>query len=257
MARKNQLPISPEQAKELNQRQKAIATRLIAIRKRLDLTQSRMASEVSPHLLKPLRIEDISFDQKNGTQFISQLENRNRSLTFDIAIAYSKVGNVSVDYILGLTDTWRPEHVDLKAYTHLSDEALANLHSLDKQRPDDIEHLAQDFSLASQKNKFGYKFSQWPKEIYEHIFGFLNYLLSYRRFIIGTAYRLAVIKRALYSPLDPQADMKEYPSGVNDIDAARYAITTSFSKVLDDYIQTIAAERGSLNSKQHRLFKME
>ena len=66
-------------------------------------------------------------DDENGKVTVSQLERGVRNLTLDMALAYSEVFGVSLDYICGRSEDWQPEYREVKEITGMSDRAIGNL----------------------------------------------------------------------------------------------------------------------------------
>jgi transcriptional regulator with XRE-family HTH domain len=101
---------------------------LRSLRKRGNLSQSEMASRLSIVMRK-------TFTDENGKNTVSQLERGKRGVTLDYAFAYAEIFDVSLDYVLGRSDDWQPEHRDIKkTITGLSDEAISNLKKITTQR---------------------------------------------------------------------------------------------------------------------------
>lgn len=65
---------------------------------------------------------------ENGKQTVSQLERGTRGITIDVAFAYADIFGVSLDYILGRSDDWQPEHKTLKDLG-FTDNAIVALQS--------------------------------------------------------------------------------------------------------------------------------
>lgn len=68
---------------------------------------------------------DLSGD--NGKAVVSQLERGKRGLTVTIAKAYSRIFNVTLDYLFGCDTLQRPEYTDVITQTGLSDSAVRKL----------------------------------------------------------------------------------------------------------------------------------
>ena len=69
-----------------------------------------------------------------GKETISQLENLSgkRNITFDLALAYCQIFDVSLDYLLGRSDNWKLENNDIKEATGLSNKAIEMLLKISK-----------------------------------------------------------------------------------------------------------------------------
>ena len=100
------------------------ASRVRKLRERRGMTQTEMAHELSK--------KGIMFGKEpdTGKQTVSQLERGATGITYEKAIAYADVFNVSLDYILGRTDDWDPAYKSVKDLTGLTDEAIREIEFL-------------------------------------------------------------------------------------------------------------------------------
>jgi len=71
----------------------------------------------------------LTLGGQTGRQTVAQLESikKPRGITIDIALAYSHIFDVSLDFIFCLTDSWRPEDKEVKEATGLSNKAIETL----------------------------------------------------------------------------------------------------------------------------------
>lgn len=98
-----------------------IANRLKDLRGELTLIE--LAKKLNPYV-------SIILDDNVGRSAISNLENRKQNLTLELAIAYSKVFDVSLEYILCLSDDMQPENKSIKETIGLSDKSIDEIKKL-------------------------------------------------------------------------------------------------------------------------------
>lgn len=96
---------------------KDIAKRLKALREQKELTLIDVAEKLDPYV-------NINLIGNGGRSVISNLENQKQNLTIELAVAYSKVFNVSLEYILCQSDDMQPENKTIKVVLGLSDRAI-------------------------------------------------------------------------------------------------------------------------------------
>ena len=115
--------------------------RIKELRETKGLSQTQMACELSK------LITDRVLDKDNGKNTVSQLERGARGITMAYAFAYADIFNVSLDYVLGRSDDWRPEYKDVKRVTGLPDKAIDMLGWLSApyDEPDDLQHIMDRF----------------------------------------------------------------------------------------------------------------
>ena len=80
-------------------------------------SQSDLAQKLSEYVANAL-------DGEKGKTTVSQLERGARNITVDLAIAYSGIFGVSLDYIFCRSNDWQPENKEIKALTGLTDNAI-------------------------------------------------------------------------------------------------------------------------------------
>lgn len=96
-----------------------IGQRIRNLRENKGLSQMKLAEKLQPYL-------SLVLEGDTGKQVISQLENGKRGLTIEIAIAYSKIFGVSLDYLFLQSDDWQPEYKEA-SNLGLSNEAIKTL----------------------------------------------------------------------------------------------------------------------------------
>lgn len=96
---------------------KDIAKRLKALREQKELTLIDVAEKLDPYV-------NINLIGNGGRSVISNLENQKQNLTIELAVAYSKVFNVSLEYILCQSDDMQPQNKTIKVVLGLSDRAI-------------------------------------------------------------------------------------------------------------------------------------
>lgn len=132
---------------------KKVKKRLVELRKSKNLSQSELGLELNEMLNTKMQ-KDANLDGENGKQTVSQLE-RTRNLTIDFAFAYANIFNVSLDYILGWSDDFKPENKSIKEYTGLSDDAIKTLKELNTKSFDKVRN-EYDIKINFRHNKSFY-----------------------------------------------------------------------------------------------------
>ncbi len=93
-----------------------IANRLKDLRG--DLKLNKLAEKLQPYV-------SINLEGNIGRSAISNLENQKQNLTPELAIAYSKVFDVSLEYLFCLSEDMKSENKSIKEVTGLSDKSIA------------------------------------------------------------------------------------------------------------------------------------
>ena len=106
---------------------KNIANRLKSLREANKLSRQAVAKKLKPYVL-------IKVDGETGRALISNLEKGKQNLTIELSIAYSKVFNVSLEYILCLSDDMQPENRGIKDVLGLSDISIKKIEKLKKSK---------------------------------------------------------------------------------------------------------------------------
>lgn len=106
-------------------KQKEIGLRLKKLREEANLSQKELAD-----ILKNRGIIKNSLDGETGNHTISQIERAVRGLTIDMALEYTNIFNVSLDYIYGKTNNLKPEYNEIKEQIGLSDNAINKLEEM-------------------------------------------------------------------------------------------------------------------------------
>lgn len=97
-----------------------IGPRLKKLRTERNLSLGKLATELAPHVT-------IHLEGKSGETRISTIENSTNNLTPELAIAYSKYFDVSLEYIFCLSDDMQPENKTIKKVLGLEDSAIAKI----------------------------------------------------------------------------------------------------------------------------------
>ena len=97
-----------------------IGERLKKLRNNRKLSLSKTAKLLEPYV-------DIQLDGKSGETRISGIENSNANLTLELAIAYSKVFNVSLEYLFCLSDDMQPNDKGIREESGLTDIAISKI----------------------------------------------------------------------------------------------------------------------------------
>jgi len=106
-------------------KQKEIGIRLKNLREEAKLSQKELAE-----VLKNRDILKTALDGETGGHTISQIERAVRGLTIDMALEYTKIFNVSLDYIYGESNNLKPEYNEIIEKIGLSDKAIKNLEEI-------------------------------------------------------------------------------------------------------------------------------
>ena len=94
------------------------------------LTLSQVAEMLQPYV-------EINLKGNIGRSLIYNLESQNQNLTIELAIAYSKVFDASLEYILCLSEDKQPENKNIKEVTRLSDTAIDIIKDLQREYDSD------------------------------------------------------------------------------------------------------------------------
>lgn len=99
--------------------------RLISLRKSKGYSQSQLAREVEKY------IKETVLEGETGKQTISQIEN-GRNINLEMACAYCKIFDTTLDYIYGRTNVMKPSYESIKKDLGLDDLTIHNLEALKK-----------------------------------------------------------------------------------------------------------------------------
>lgn len=102
---------------------KKIGIRLKKLRTDKNLTLNQVAACLNPYV-------QIQLDGKSGETRISEIEKSNANLTPELAVAYSRFFDVSLEYIFCLSDDMRPENKEVKETLGLTDAAIAKMKAI-------------------------------------------------------------------------------------------------------------------------------
>lgn len=166
----------------MNKKQKN--ERLIKLRKSKGFSQSQLAREVEKY------IKETVLEGETGKQTISQIEN-GRNINLEMACAYCKIFDTTLDYIYGRTDVMKPNYESIKKDLGLDDLTIHNLEALKKykdnteQNPDIykygyettkrlaacnylINNACSDFNISKQEDFV------WEKSLLDNIFTYIS-----------------------------------------------------------------------------------
>lgn len=104
---------------------KNIGPRLKKLRTERNLSLGKLATELAQHVT-------IHLEGKSGETRILAIENSKNNLTPELAIAYSKYFDVSLEYIFCLSDDMQPENRTIKEVLGLEDSAIAKIAKIKK-----------------------------------------------------------------------------------------------------------------------------
>jgi transcriptional regulator with XRE-family HTH domain len=97
-----------------------IGPRLKKLRTERNLSLSKVAKQLAPHV-------ELQLAGKSGETRISAIENSGANLTLELAIAYSKVFDVSLEYIFCISNDMQHENKTIKETLGLEDFAIAKI----------------------------------------------------------------------------------------------------------------------------------
>ena len=100
-----------------------IANQLRLLRDSKKWKLNKLAEELQPYV-------EINLKGSVGGSLISNLENKKQNLTIELAIAYSNVFDVSLEYIFCLSYDMQPVNKEIKEVLGLSDISIANIKEL-------------------------------------------------------------------------------------------------------------------------------
>lgn len=103
-----------------NDKFKNIGNRLKKLRTDKGLTLNQVTACLNPYV-------KIQLDGKSGETRISEIEKSNANLTPELAVAYSRVFDVSLEYVFCLSDDMRPENKEVKETLGLTDATIAKI----------------------------------------------------------------------------------------------------------------------------------
>lgn len=106
---------------------------------------------------------NITIDEDSGKNTVSQLE-RGRKLSLDYANAYADVFDVTLDYLYGRKEDWRPENADIKKQLGLTDKSINLLEDINKNSKELKDTL--NMVLDSSNNPY---FLNLLLALYEHL----------------------------------------------------------------------------------------
>lgn len=98
----------------------AIGARLKHLREEHGLSLSQVTKQLAPHV-------SIQLEGKPGEARISAIERSSNNLTPELAIAYSKIFDVSLEYLFCLSNDMRPENKSIKEVLGLTDIAISKI----------------------------------------------------------------------------------------------------------------------------------
>lgn len=109
---------------------KKAAAHIRALRNSKGWSQSQMAEELDARIGQNSAAPEkqwLELKNENGKQAVSQLERAARQVTKELAFVYADIFNVSLDYVLGRSESYTETYEDITKETGLSNSALDNL----------------------------------------------------------------------------------------------------------------------------------
>lgn len=103
-----------------NDKFKNIGNRLKKLRADKGLTLNQVAACLNSYV-------QIQLNGKSGETRISEIEKSNANLTPELAVAYSRVFDVSLEYVFCLSDDMRPENKEVKETLGLTDATITKI----------------------------------------------------------------------------------------------------------------------------------
>jgi len=105
----------------------------------------------------------MALDNKTGKHTVSQLESftkeetskNKRNISPNIAFAYAKIFNVTLDFIYGYSDDWNPDFKDVKERIGISDKAIKKLEDLEASRCTTDEKVAMEWHYTKYDRSSG------------------------------------------------------------------------------------------------------
>lgn len=168
-----------------------IGQRIKQLRENKGLSQIELAGKLQP--LIPLMV----LDGDTGKQVISQLERGARGLTIEIAIAYSSVFDVSLDYLFLQSEDWRPEYKEAKDIG-LSDKSIKVL-SIWAKSNDDLEYGFRDLKTLNALLEGIYDVIEKNQGCtIDSVFGHIG------RFLYGEFENCMAIDKETHKPVSPK-----------------------------------------------------
>lgn len=158
--------------------------RLISLRKSKGYSQSQLAREVEKY------IKETVLEGETGKQTISQIEN-GRNINLEMACAYCKIFDTTLDYIYGRTNVMKPSYESIKKDLGLDDLTIHNLEALKKYKDNAdknpniykygyettkrlaacnylINNACNDFNISKLENFI------WEKSLLDNIFTYIS-----------------------------------------------------------------------------------
>lgn len=94
--------------------------RLKELRENRKLSLYRLVKQLNP-------LVSIQLEGKSGETRISRIENSDANLTVELAIAYSKIFDVSLEYLFCVSSDMQPENKPIKEVLGLTDIAISKI----------------------------------------------------------------------------------------------------------------------------------
>lgn len=111
---------------------KKIGTRLKELRNTRKLSLCKIVNQLKQYV-------SIQLVGKSGETRISAIENSTANLTPELAIAYSKIFDVSLEYLFCISDDMRPENKSIKEVLGLTDITISKIKDFSSGKNSKIE----------------------------------------------------------------------------------------------------------------------
>lgn len=129
-----------------------IGERLCKLRKTKDLTQGKLFDKLQS-IINGTK-DEFKTKSDYGKQNICKLEKGVTHLNYEMAIAYAKFFNVSLDYLYFGTESYKPEYDIIKKTLGFSDDAIHKLEELNTEFHNNITYVLNELLDPSRASYF-------------------------------------------------------------------------------------------------------
>lgn len=153
-------------------KKKEIGQRLRILRESKNLSQTQLAREIQKFDC------EIVLDGENGKQTISQLENGARKINWELADAYCRIFDTTLDYLYCRTNDRKPNYASLKSTLGLDDMTLHSLESIKKYKNkanNNSEAYKYGYEVTKRIEAFNYLIQNACKEFVVNDSGEVNF----------------------------------------------------------------------------------
>ena len=153
-------------------KKKEIGQRLRILRESKNLSQTQLAREIQKFDC------ELVLDGENGKQTISQLENGARKINWELADAYCRIFDTTLDYLYCRTNDRKPNYASLKSTLGLDDMTLHSLESIKKYKNkanNNSEAYKYGYEVTKRIEAFNYLIQNACKEFVVNDSGEVNF----------------------------------------------------------------------------------